>query len=173
MVSRAKRAWNVLSVYCIFYEISASASSFKIELHFLTPAKVLEQINMNPSTTNWVPFGTNHVASLKVQRRAVQPNWSVVIQLSGRQAVHCCTLSCNITWTVHWNGTRFIFGFILICLKNKVLFNKMKLILISCKKCKVQKSLSFIMWPSWDMQILSEAFHNAVDNTGVIPCDNV
>jgi hypothetical protein len=57
----------------------ASASLFlKIELDIFTPTKVVEEINTNPTTINWVPSGW----TVRVMSRLKTQEWTMLCRLS-------------------------------------------------------------------------------------------
>jgi hypothetical protein len=58
---RAHGTWTKLFVSCAFYEISWSTSLLKIKLNYFSHIRVVEQINMNSTTINWMSFVENTV----------------------------------------------------------------------------------------------------------------
>jgi hypothetical protein len=112
-VSRVKNwAWNII---CL--------------LHFLRDIQDSESCRAGQYESIYHKLSTNWKWSCDMTQSAAvgcATQLSCCNPVKWQQAVHCCTLSCSITWTVHQNGTHFIFRFILICsttfmgVKNKV-----------------------------------------------------
>jgi hypothetical protein len=84
---RTHDMWHRLSVSCVSYEVSRSASLFKMGLELFTPTRVVQPSNTNTATKNRVLFRrTVRVISwLEVQVWTVSRDWALPIHRSGRR----------------------------------------------------------------------------------------
>jgi hypothetical protein len=76
-----------------------------MEFDFYTPTKVVQQINTNPKTTNWVPFRQILRLISRLKERTAP---STVSLSQSRSTTHSWSLSHDITRMVRRNCTQLI-----------------------------------------------------------------